>query len=187
MGQAGDRVDQPEDRVGQAVGQADSAEARADQAVDRVGEIGPESFEGAVRVVGSDPFPYTIVQAEDGRSLTVTGALRDDIRRLSGARVRVTGRLRPGEQPGTGLDVSSWEVLSVDGERPLVGRLERGAAGYDLVRPGGARVPLNFVPGSLGDRAGSLLWVVLDEHGGVAAYGIIREPGGGEHGGGASG
>ncbi|WP_419937363.1 hypothetical protein [Candidatus Palauibacter sp.] len=156
--------------------------ARLAKAVDRVGEVGPESFVGTVRVVGSEPFPNTIVQAEDGRSLIALGVLRDDIRRLSGARVRITGHLRQGEQPAAALDVSSWEVVSVDGERPLVGRLEGEAEQFRLVRPGGAEVPLNFVSGPLAEGVGSLVWILLDERGGVAGYGIIREPDGGPSG-----
>ncbi|WP_419162134.1 hypothetical protein [Candidatus Palauibacter sp.] len=151
-------------------------ETRVGEGVDWVGEIGPESFEGMVRVVGSEPFPFTIVQAEDGRSRIVTGVFRDEVRRLAGAQVRVTGRLVQGEQPGTALEASSYELVSVDGERPLLGRLERDVDGFHLARPGGRVTRLDSVSGQLARRVGSLIWVVLDERGGVSGYGVIRDP-----------
>ncbi len=153
-----------------------AAQTRLGEGPDRVGEIGPASFEGRVRVVGSDPFPYTVVEAEDGQSRLVTGVLLEEIRRLAGARVRLTGRLVRAALPGTALEASSWEILSVGGERPLVGRLERDADGFRLVRPRGTVHRLGFVSGTLADRLGAFIWVVVDEGGGVVHYGVVRAP-----------
>lgn len=144
---------------------------------DRVGELGPASIDGIVRVVGSDPLSHTAVEAEDGASYPVTGALSAEIRRLTGIRVRLTGQLVHGEFPTAALDASSWEILAVDGERPVVGRLERDGDGFHLVRPEGVVQRLGFVPDALAARAGALIWAVIDEGGAVTQYGVVRDAG----------
>ena len=150
-------------------------EVRTESGVAWVGHIGPETLEGRVRVVGNEPFPWTVVESGDGRSMIVTGALRGEIRRLAGAHVRVTGRLVQGELPDTTLEASSYEILSVDGDRPLLGRLERDAKGYYLTHSNGPVSRVTFVSDGLAGRVGALVWVVLDELGGVARYGVLRD------------
>ena len=152
-------------------------EARRRGDIEWVGEIGPEQLEGIVRLTGSHPFPFVVVQGDDGQARIVTGALRQDIQRLSGARVRVTGRFVQGALPDTTLEATSYEVISVEGDRPLLGRIESDSAGFYLARGGEVASRLGFVPESLARQVGAIVWVVLDDRGGVGSYGIVREPG----------
>jgi len=141
-----------------------------------VGRLGPESVEGRVRVVGNMPFSQAVVQPDTGDGLIVTGPYRSEIQRLSGARVRVTGRYTEPQFAETTLEASSYEILSVDGDRPRIGRLERDEDGYFLQSPTGVALRVGHVSEPLSARLGALMWVVLDEYDGVARYGILRDP-----------
>ncbi len=141
-----------------------------------VGEAGPDSVEGRVRVVGNRPFTRTVVEPEAGEALTIEGPYRVEIGRLAGAVVRVSGRRGDGQGMGPTLDASAYEVVSVDGDRPRLGVLVREAERYVLRTPGGSTVRLEHVSGPLAGAEGALVWVVLDEKGGVARYGILRAP-----------
>lgn len=151
-------------------------EAGFGNGIARVGEIGPDRAEGLVRRVGNQPFARTVIDpGEDGDPTTITGPYGDEIGRLAGATVRVTGHLGEGQVPGRALAASSYEILSIDGDRPIVGTLRSDDAGFFLESPrGNWRVAA--VSAALGERTGALVWVVLDENEGVARYGILRDP-----------
>jgi hypothetical protein len=151
-----------------------AADPGVGQGLARVGEIGPDRIEGSVRVVGSHPFARTIVEPAQGEPLTISGPYDAEIGRLTGASVRVTGRLEDAGLPSPSLSATSYEVLSVDGDNVMVGFLERDEEGYFL-KTGDTRIAVSVVSETLGERLGSLVWVVLDEHRGVARYGILRE------------
>ena len=140
----------------------------------RVGEIGPDRIEGRVRVVGSHPFSRTVIDEGQGGGSTITGPYGAEIGRLAGAQVRVTGTFEDAGTPDPSFAASSYEVISVDGEKVLLGFLERDDAGHYL-RLGDGQTRIGVVPATLGGRIGTLVWVVLDENEGVARYGILRE------------
>ncbi len=142
----------------------------------RVGERGPDSLEGTVRLAGNAPFTRALVEPEGGGARVVEGQYRDEIRRLAGAVVRLTGHFGGDGYPGPTLEATSYEILSVDGDRPILGRLERDEAGFRLVSPNGVVTPLAAVSDALAEHEGALVWVVLDARGGVAQYGVLREP-----------
>ena len=152
-----------------------AADPRVGQGLARVGEVGPEHADGRVRVVGSRPFSRTIVQPDSGDALTLSGPYANEIGRLSGARVRVTGRYEDSGLPERALAATSYEILSVDGDPAIVGLLERDDDGWEL-RSGRHSTRLTTVSEGLAERAGALVWVVLDDLGGVARYGVLREP-----------
>lgn len=139
-----------------------------------IGEIGPDTASGVVRRVGNAPFTRTILDREE--AVVITGPYEPELSRLTGAEVRVTGRVTPGEFPGPTLEAMSYEILSVDGERPLLGTLGRDADGFYLTVPGGTAVRLAAVSETLAESAGGRVWVILDSNGGVAQYGILRAP-----------
>ncbi len=135
-----------------------------------------DTVTGMVRQVGSTPFARTVVEGE-ATSATVVGPLAGELTRLVGARVRVAGPAAEGEFPGPAIRVESYEVLSVDGDEPLVGILRHEAGtGYRIETAEGDAVPLRAVSSSLGAAAGGKVWVVVDETGGVLRYGVLREP-----------
>lgn len=142
----------------------------------RVGEPGPDTIVGTVRVVGNEPFTQAVVEPEEGDPAVVGGPYRAEVSRLAGAVVRLSGRLGEPGYPGRTLEATSYEIVSVDGVRPLLGTLESDSAGFRLVFPEGGERELVAVSGPLAAREGALVWVVLDDRGGVARYGVLREP-----------
>ena len=139
-----------------------------------VGEMGPEELEGRVRRVGSQPFSRTVIESDDGDATLVVGPFAPEIGRLAGARVRVTGHFEPGEVLGPTLAASSYEIVSVDGDRPIVGTLGSDEDGFFL-KSRGQVFRLSVVSDRLAARSGVFLWVVLDGNEGVARYGILRD------------
>ena len=105
------------------------------------------------------------------RPVTVRGALRSELVRLSGAVVRVTGRREDGH-----LRAIEYEILEIAGRKPLVGTLERGReAALWLRKDTGERVRLRAAPDELRAHSGGRVWVILDAEGAVKGYGILRE------------
>lgn len=136
----------------------------------------PDTVTGQVRQVGSTPFVRTIVSGED-TTVRVTGPYEEELSRVTGARVRILGGPAEETFPEPALRVTSYEILSVDGAKPLVGRLRRGEErGYYLEMPGGREANLSIVPDGLRARVGAKVWLVLSEQGVVQRYGVLREP-----------
>jgi hypothetical protein len=134
--------------------------------------------EGTVRVVGPAESAEAILHGATA-SVGLTGPLVGELRRLSGATLRVIGTPRNNSAPlpPRAVLVDDYEVLEVDGQRPLVGTVlsrdghvwlagrdtvELVAATPDLAARSGAKV---FV---LGEREGDRLR--------VKSYGVIRDP-----------
>lgn len=145
-------------------------------ALARVGEVGPVAVEGRVRVVGNAPFTHPVIEPEEGPALALTGPYRAEVARLAGATVRVTGRDGHREGAEAALEVSSYEILSVDGDVPLVGTLRGEQERWIIRGAGGREREIGFVSEDLAAYDGALIWVVLDRNDGVARYGILREP-----------
>lgn len=139
----------------------------------RIGEAGPDTISGTVRLVGNVPFVRTVVEPEDGAPTTVSGPYQPELERLVGAVVRVTGRSGPTDDGRPGLDATGYEILSVDGERPLVGVLRRDAEGFWLEAPGGDTTRVIAVTEPLASRIGYRVWLTLDENRGVVRYAIL--------------
>ncbi len=153
----------------QMVGPSDTA--RAEQGEETEGE----RLEGRVLVTGSDPLTFPTLQFDDGSSVRLTGGLVDELERLSGARVRAAGT-REGHAPLVGFQVSSYEVLEVEGERPVVGIVT--IRGVDVWLVGTVDVRLRDVPHDLRATPGAKVWVIGPRRQGevsVQSYGVIRE------------
>jgi hypothetical protein len=119
------------------------------------------------------------LQPEGARAVALSGALAGELAEVDGARVRATGRRSFGPAPGGGFEVSGYEILAVDGERPVVGVVRASGGGTVLVLAGGATVRLVGAPPELSARAGAKAWVVgLPSAGGIAVqrYGFLRLP-----------
>ncbi len=128
---------------------------------------------GRVRVTGSTPFEQVLIEPADSPDavLEVYGDYRAELRRLAGAHVRASGSIS-GERR---LRVTSYAILEIAGQVPLVGLLEIREAGAALRTTAGERVDLRSLPAELRERAGAKVWVILDSTGAVKGYGIIRE------------
>jgi hypothetical protein len=134
--------------------------------------------EGTVRVVGPVETAQVILRGATA-SVGLTGPLVSELRRLSGATLRVSGtpRSNPAATPPRAVVVGDYEILEVDGQRPLVGIvLSRDGrlwlAGRDTVELVGATPDLAGRPGAkvfvLGVREGDRLR--------VKSHGVIRDP-----------
>lgn len=134
-----------------------------------------EHLSGRVFVTGSEPWTSVTLVPPQGRGVTLVGDLQGELRRLSGAAVRVVGarRGRPGD-----LDVESYVVLEVDGDVPKVGILrERDGT---LWLDGHDTVEVVTPPVDLRAKEGAKVWIVGRPAGkglAVQSYGILRENG----------
>ncbi|HEU4585435.1 MAG TPA: hypothetical protein VFR95_06775 [Gemmatimonadaceae bacterium] len=130
---------------------------------------------GRVMNGGTDRSPITSLVSDDGSATRLGGALLDELRALSGAELSVRGVMSSGGA-GRSLDVTEYEVLAIDGQRPHVGIL--------LARDGelwlASSDTLRLVPAldALRERVGAKVWVVgtRDAAAGelrVQSYGVI--------------
>jgi hypothetical protein len=154
---------------------------------------GPDTLTGIVGTFGAEPLVHYVLQLADGRSIplgTAGGDLRPqpdadgplpELARLTGARVRVTGEADAfAAAPARGFAVAAYELLEVEGERPLTGRLVRGdaeAGTPDRLETDGAadRVVVGIPSGS--PVTGSRVWILGTVRGDslfVQSFGVLR-------------
>lgn len=171
---AGEGAPPPRDRPAQTA----PPPSDGTDAAPRAGEGGMETHEGRVAVTGAVPTTFLTLQWEGG-SVVLRGDLSDELRRLAGATVRVTGT--PTEQgPDRALRVVNYEILEIDGARPSVGVLMREEDGMHLHDESGRMFPLAGAPASMQRRVGAKVWIVGPLEDGalrVRSYGVIRPEG----------
>ena len=129
---------------------------------------------GRVVVSGSAGMAVIALQTEGGQSVGLAGELLDELTRLSGAVVAVAGPPARTLQ-GEGVDVVRYEVVSVDGEKPVVGVLAGGEGAFRL--ESAESLALVDVPEQLAEQVGAKIWVVGPETAEgtrVRSYGVIR-------------
>jgi len=100
----------------------------------------------------------------------IDGALREELKTLAGATVR----LRGDSGRATTMNVTSYEVLSIDGQTPFVGTLVKNGSVTRLAT-GSDTLTLQNPPKGL--SAGGKYWVVGPRDGNslkVGSYGLIR-------------
>lgn len=134
-----------------------------------------ETLQGTVALTGSEPAVMISLRLAEGGSVDLVGAQRDELGRLSGAVVSVTGTRGPG---GRSFTAESYEVVSVNGETPVVGvMVERDGAVWI---EGDEQVRLTAVSDNLRGHMGAKMWITGRRSGDsmqVQSYGVIREPG----------
>lgn len=109
---------------------------------------------GTVAVVGSAPISTQVVlRGEDGRSTQIRGPLLDEIRRLSGARVELRGRLS-----GGALEATGYEIRSVNGAPVEMGIVERNPAGGVQLRKENGEV-VQLIGATSQFQLGQKVWV----------------------------
>ena len=131
-------------------------------------------FTGPVTSTGTEGMRMVTLRADDGSSVGLVGDLAAELARLSGAVVTVRGNdaAAPADR---GLEVTEYEVVSVNGEPPGVGVLERRDGVYWLGRDPG--IHLIGVPDALAQTVGAKVWVTGSSGPDgltVQSYGIIR-------------
>src|SRR5215217_3394230 len=111
------------------------------------------SVAGTLRVVGSAPVNVRLVIQSAGGSAGVGGPLADELRRLAGAEVTLTGR-----REGGSFIASDYRVRSIDGRPVTLGTVEAAEGDYLRLRTTeGELVYLVAAPGEL--RPGQKVWV----------------------------
>lgn len=131
---------------------------------------GTLALTGTVQVTGSTPF-YQVTIETDSAAYRIHGELRDELERLQGARVSVTGGARD-----DGVAVTEYRLLEIGGFTPVVGILGSADERVFVRQQNGDSVVVAGAPDDLLAQLGAKVWVVLDESGRVRGYGVIREP-----------
>jgi hypothetical protein len=128
---------------------------------------------GRVRVAGSTPLERVLIEPDEpgAGAFEIAGELRPELKRLSGATVRVTGVMSPSDR----LLVSEYTILDISGHKPVVGVLEVDDSEASVVDADGARRRLRDAPTELLAHDGAKIWVVLNTNGVVTGYGILRQ------------
>ena len=129
---------------------------------------------GSITSTGTDGLRTSILRMDDGTSVGLVGELEVELAMLSGAVVTVRGNDAPAAAD-RGLDVTEYEIVTVNGEIPSVGMLERRGGEYWL--GGDPDVHLTGVPAVLTQAVGAKIWVTGSSSAGVLrvqSFGIIR-------------
>lgn len=136
-----------------------------------------DALVGEIRVVGSAPVNVQVVlQPESGRAVRIAGPLRGEIEQLAGARLAVRGPMGPSPDPMVSreVEVTGYDILSVDGRPVTVGTVEGRTAGWTLLRTAsGELVHLAGAPESL--RIGQKVWVQGPAARVVQSYGVLTQ------------
>lgn len=123
---------------------------------------------GRVGASGTDHEPMTTLQVEGRRALIITGPLESELRSLAGATVVVRGT-ESGAARRT-IQVESYEIVEINGERPFVGLVLPG----DRLAAGADTLTLEGAPDAL--RAGDRVWITGERRGTrlrVSSWGAI--------------
>jgi hypothetical protein len=131
---------------------------------------------GVVAVVGADPLAQVVLGA-GGRDVALVGSLRAELGTLHGAEVELSGRAvgNPQGMPPRAIEVARYEIVTIGGERPIVGTLEARADDLWL-----AGRQLLGAPDELRRAVGAKVWVIGRTEGGrllVQSYGVILAAG----------
>jgi hypothetical protein len=132
---------------------------------------------GKIVAAGMATDPRTVLQVEGGSSTTLTGPLESELRRLGGAEVWVAGSPAAGP-PNARFAVTRYEIVSIGGGKPMVGRLSV-RDGVTWLAADRDTVKLVSAPAELATKRGAKVWVVGRLSGNELAlqsYGVIRDP-----------
>jgi hypothetical protein len=101
----------------------------------------PVTLEGEIALAGAEPLlGETIVLSDAGGGIcTLTSpTIEYELRNLAGQAVRVTGRILGETANGPEFLVESYELMPVNGKRPIIGTLE-SRGGLILIQTGSGR------------------------------------------------
>ena len=131
---------------------------------------------GKVSVGGLAGQQVTSLQVEGGKPARLVGPLEGELQRLNSATVWVAGA--PVATPTNGFAVTRYDIVSIDGAKPLVGVTMNRAGGVWLATATDT-VQLTTPPSDLTSKVGAKVWVVGRRNGAeltVQTHGIIRDP-----------
>lgn len=141
---------------------------RAGSTADPARAVQRDTIIGTIQIVGSDPFPHTVIlPANSGVSLRLVGP--PTLQRVNGLGVQIVGQLA-----GDQFTVKSFTVLSANGQQATDGRLVKDGDTLSIVTEDGQRHALVNPSPNLRARVGQRVWVSgpLDRQ--PIAYGFIE-------------
>ena len=127
-----------------------------------------DTVAGTLRLVGSAPVNVRLVVQNAAGGTTVAGPLRDELQRLSGAEVVLTGRSEGGSFVPT-----DYRVVAVDGRPVTMGTVDALTGDYARLRTADGGV-VYLVGGAGLFRVGQKVWVQGPGAVIVQTHGIIR-------------
>ena len=163
--------------VGGCAGARTPAPVRSPENQELPAEAASAAAEGVIYLAGNAPQPVLSLREEGGSVFQLTGALAGELRRLSGARVKVRGQTDSSAYPPS-IQATEYSVVEVDGRRPWVGELRGGPGGLWILTPDSLAV--EEPTGRLDALVGAKVWVVADTSSQpalVQSFGVLREPG----------
>ena len=131
---------------------------------------------GRISVGGLAGQQITTLQVDGGKPARLVGSLEAELQRLNTATVWVAGG--PVASPANGFSVTRYDVLAIDGAKPLVG-VTANRAGAVWLLTGADSVKLSAAASDLTTKVGAKVWVVGRRTGAdmtVQTFGIIRDP-----------
>lgn len=131
----------------------------------------PDTARGTIAVVGPYPTRTVVLTPAQGPEITLTGAHRESLERLSGTEVWVSGRADPQRRE---LAVAAFEVRSVDGVPATDGILTADGDSLVLVTRDGRRRAVRDAPPALRALLGAHVWVSGSPDREPQAFGLIR-------------
>ena len=131
---------------------------------------------GTVSVGGLAGQQVTSLQVEGAKPARLVGPLEPELQRLNSATVWVAGG--PVATPANGFSVTRYDIVSIDGAKPLVG-VTVSRAGAVWLATATDTVRLASATSDLTSKVGAKVWVVGRRTGSdlaVQTHGIIRDP-----------
>ncbi len=124
---------------------------------------GDTTVSGVVRAVGAVPLTQTVVQTATGE-VALVGPFRGELERVVGAHVRVWGKpvANTPPAPRRAVEVSAYEVVQFNGERPVIGRLVEREDAHFIEVSRTEIVRLAALPRELTMLVGRRVWVFGD-------------------------
>jgi len=130
---------------------------------------------GKVTAGGLASDPMTSLAIDGAKPAILIGPLEPELRRLNSAMVSVAGA--PASSPPGAFTVTRYEIIAIDGAKPLVGTLLDRAGAHWLATERDT-VRLTSVSADLTAKTGSKVWIVGRRNGAdlvVQTFGVIRE------------
>jgi hypothetical protein len=131
---------------------------------------------GQISVGGLAGQLITSLVIEGAKPAKLVGPLEPELQRLNSATVWVAGG--PVASPAGGFTVTRYDIVSIDGAKPILGTTVNRAGAVWLVNERDT-VKLVAAPSDLTSKVGAKVWVVGRRTGAdltVQTHGIIREP-----------
>lgn len=138
---------------------------------------GSGALRGRIEMTGTAEMPSVLLTDATGQGYPLAGELWEELSRLSGATVRVTGT-KLEDETGGNFHVDDYIVLEIDGEEPLVGTILEHHGELQL-RTADVTLAVQGAPDGLSSAVGAKVWIlgsVVDKAVSVSSFGIISVP-----------